>query len=511
MYSGVANSPETYLKENVAPEGTTIYLNDTSVLGDLPTLAVIGTDQNAETVLVKSKRSDGGLEIQRAVEGLAKKWEKATVVARNFTNYDYKTLKENIELLNDDKVSKATGKGLSTNDFTTAEQTKLKGIEAGANKTIIVNDLTTGGTTKALSAEQGKMLFQNVDDGKLQIANAIIDKGQSGVSNNSSFQELATKIKGIKTGYGVGDVIKPADVKVLSHKEEKVTKIWEFTGHTGLVNTLAVDSQGYVYSGGNDKKVMKISPQGTKIWEFTGNINWVFALAIDSQGNIYSGSGDNKIMKISPQGQKIWEFTEHTSEVHGLAVDSQDNSYSCSYGRVIKISPQGQKIWEFTGYTEPIYALTVDNQDNIYAGGSGGKVMKISPQGQKIWELVGHTSSVTTVAVDSQGNVYSGSWDKKVMKISPNGTKIWEFTEHKDTVYALAVDSQGNIYSGSGDNKIMKISPQGQKIWEFTRSIWIKTVAVDSQGNIYSSGGSYNIAKLHQNIEQVITGYEVLR
>ena len=31
-----------------------------------------------------------------------------------------------------DKVDKETGKGLSTNDYTTAEQTKLSGIEAGA-------------------------------------------------------------------------------------------------------------------------------------------------------------------------------------------------------------------------------------------------------------------------------------------------------------------------------------------------------------------------------------------
>ena len=104
MYPGVTNSPETYLKENVAPEGTAIYVNDASVLGDLPTLAVIGIDQNAETVLVKSVRSDGGLEIQRAVEGLAKRWDKATVVARNFTNYDYRILKENIELLNSKKI-----------------------------------------------------------------------------------------------------------------------------------------------------------------------------------------------------------------------------------------------------------------------------------------------------------------------------------------------------------------------------------------------------------------------
>ncbi|WP_155803745.1 WD40 repeat domain-containing protein, partial [Peptoniphilus sp. BV3C26] len=330
MYSGVANSPETYLKENVAPEGTTIYVNDASVLGDLPTLAVIGTDQNAETVLVKSKRTDGGLEVQRAIEGLAKKWEKATVIARNFTNLDYKTLKENIELLNDDKVSKVQGKGLSTNDFTTAEQTKLKGIEAGANKTIIVNDLTTGGTTKALSAEQGKILFQNVDNGKLQIANAIIDKGQTGVSNKSSFQELATGIRNIKTGYGIGDIIKPADVKVLSYTEEKApNKIWEFTGNTNSVNSVAVDSQGNVYSG-SYKKVMKISPNGTKIWEFTGHTNTIRSVAVDSNGYVYSGSDDKKLMKISPSGQKIWEFTGHTNTIRSVAVDSNGYVYSGS-------------------------------------------------------------------------------------------------------------------------------------------------------------------------------------
>jgi len=49
------------------------------------------------------------------------------------------------------KVDKVTGKGLSTNDYTTAEQSKLSGIEAGAevNNISDVNatDLTDGGET----------------------------------------------------------------------------------------------------------------------------------------------------------------------------------------------------------------------------------------------------------------------------------------------------------------------------------------------------------------------------
>ncbi len=40
------------------------------------------------------------------------------------------------------KVDKETGKGLSTNDFTTAEKNKLKGIDEGANKTTVDSELS---------------------------------------------------------------------------------------------------------------------------------------------------------------------------------------------------------------------------------------------------------------------------------------------------------------------------------------------------------------------------------
>lgn len=108
MYDGVVNSPETYLTQNLAADATIIYVADSSVFGSLPNLAVIGTDQNAETILITSKRSDGGLEVQRALEGPAKRWEKTTAIARNFTNYDYNQVKSNIEKLNTGKQESLT-------------------------------------------------------------------------------------------------------------------------------------------------------------------------------------------------------------------------------------------------------------------------------------------------------------------------------------------------------------------------------------------------------------------
>lgn len=44
------------------------------------------------------------------------------------------------------KVDKVSGKGLSTNDYTTAEKNKLSGIDTGANKTIVDNVLSTTST-----------------------------------------------------------------------------------------------------------------------------------------------------------------------------------------------------------------------------------------------------------------------------------------------------------------------------------------------------------------------------
>lgn len=61
------------------------------------------------------------------------------------------------------KVDKVEGKELSSNDFTNAYKTKLDGIAAQANKTIVDNSLTSTSTTNALAAAQGKALKDLID------------------------------------------------------------------------------------------------------------------------------------------------------------------------------------------------------------------------------------------------------------------------------------------------------------------------------------------------------------
>lgn len=60
-------------------------------------------------------------------------------------------------------VAKVDGKGLSTNDYTTEEKTKLSGIAEGANNTTVTDNLTSDSATDALSAKQGKELKRQID------------------------------------------------------------------------------------------------------------------------------------------------------------------------------------------------------------------------------------------------------------------------------------------------------------------------------------------------------------
>lgn len=87
------------------------------------------------------------------------------------------------------KVSKEEGKGLSTNDFTTEEKTKLAGIAEGANKTTVDDKTSTTSTNpiqnKVITAELNKKV------------NSVSGKG---LSTNDYTNDEKEKLEGIAAG-----------------------------------------------------------------------------------------------------------------------------------------------------------------------------------------------------------------------------------------------------------------------------------------------------------------------
>lgn len=77
-----------------------------------------------------------------------------------------------------DKVDKQAGKGLSTNDFTTAEQTKLEGIEEEANKTVVDSALSGSSTNPV----QNKVIKEALDGKQDALSSAQLAAANSGIT-----------------------------------------------------------------------------------------------------------------------------------------------------------------------------------------------------------------------------------------------------------------------------------------------------------------------------------------
>ena len=110
-----------------------------------------------------------------------------------------------------DKVSKVSGKGLSTNDYTSSEKTKLSGIETGAQKnqnafsSINVNDLNTitaDSATDTLTIKAGSniSISANTSTDTITISgNPVIDSLTS-TSTTSALSAYQGKVLNDKIG-----------------------------------------------------------------------------------------------------------------------------------------------------------------------------------------------------------------------------------------------------------------------------------------------------------------------
>ena len=95
----------------------------------------------------------------------------------------------------DGKVDKVSGKGLSTNDFTAAYKTKLDGIAAGANKTIVDSALSTTSTNPV----QNKVVAEKIGTIETNVSAAATTAGNAAASAAAVKKDLANYYKKTET------------------------------------------------------------------------------------------------------------------------------------------------------------------------------------------------------------------------------------------------------------------------------------------------------------------------
>lgn len=104
MYNGQVNSPQTTLNGAINSSVTSITVVDGTILPTAPMPLVISEgSKEPETVLMTNKVGNI-LTVTRAFQGVAQSWGSGASIGRNFTAYDYNTLVENANTINNDLV-----------------------------------------------------------------------------------------------------------------------------------------------------------------------------------------------------------------------------------------------------------------------------------------------------------------------------------------------------------------------------------------------------------------------
>lgn len=150
MYPSKPGSPLTSLAEPLAADGTSMTLEDASVLPSAPNIAVIGSDSSAEIVSYTAITGNVVSGLVRALGGTtASAWAANTSVARNITSYDHDTFKYNIEALNSEKIS-----GVAWGDVTgtLSNQTDLQDALDGKEDTLSWDTAPTSGGTNPMKS-----------------------------------------------------------------------------------------------------------------------------------------------------------------------------------------------------------------------------------------------------------------------------------------------------------------------------------------------------------------------
>lgn len=125
------------------------------------------------------------------------------------------------------KVDVVSGKGLSTNDYTSAEKQKLSGIASGAQVNVI-ESVKVNGTKLTLSS---KAVDVTVPTKTSQLTN------DSGYQSATSVESIITA-KGYQTQSQVQSLINSAVGNITSIRYEKVTSL-PATGSNGVIYLLA--------------------------------------------------------------------------------------------------------------------------------------------------------------------------------------------------------------------------------------------------------------------------------
>ena len=194
---------------------------------------------------------------------------------------------------------------------------------------------------------------------------------------------------------------------------------WKFQAGGAISACPAIDAQGTVYFGAEDKKVYAVNGvTGEKKWEFETGGAVSAAPAVSVNGLVYVGSGDGKLYALETgTGRERWEFST-TQPVKSTPAIGPDGTvyFGADVNKVYALKgDSGVKQWEFQMLGEVASSPIIGADGALYVG-EGSSVVAIRAldrlAGLPIWKTIVWTNIFAGCfgpAIGSNGLLYFGA------------------------------------------------------------------------------------------------------
>lgn len=239
------------------------------------------------------------------------------ILPKGNLQYFLQKLKGKLDL----KVDAVSGKGLSTNDFTTEEKNKLSGIEAGAQVNPTIDSALSDSSTNAVQNKVVKSALDGKADSDEISGSKSINGNPIAISDaaNAYAEEVIANIEPIQDlhGYdhpwvgGAGKNLLPMTVEGI--KAANTEGIWNGNAYTinGVTFTILTD---------NDGNIIGIKANGT----VSARIDYSLYQGLLPEGNymlngyVYTGDGG---LYFHQSGSRIYDYGVNEEGV-AISIDS---------------------------------------------------------------------------------------------------------------------------------------------------------------------------------------------
>lgn len=267
---------------------------------------------------------------------------------------------------------------------------------------------------------------------------------------------------------------------------------WRVQTAYGVDGGIAIDDNGIIYFGSNDRYMNAVYPDGTWKWRYQVG-DWIESTpAIANDGTIYAGCWDGYLYAFNPNGSLKWchncdAVISYASPL--IAPDGTIYTATMEPGySLIAVNQNGVEKWRYQTGASITSAPVLGLDGTIFFGSTDTYIYAVNPNGTLRWRYPTGDQVMGSASIADDGTVYIASWDGYLYALNPgSGSLVWKCHIAHGSKANPAIGLDETIYIGEGT--LFAINPNGTVKWTFIpgsgNNIEWSSTAISADGIIY--------------------------